>query len=419
MKDLLKFFPLLLLYFFLVLTRGQSALFGDEIRYFAYAENLTQGFYTTPDNPNLINGPGYPLYLAAFVALNLPPLAPKMVSAVLFFFAIIFFYKSLLFYLPKRGATLFAYALGLYWPMLIRLQWNNTEPLALFLLCGFIYFIIKMTRSPKNKIIHIILAAMMVGYLALTRDIFSYVILVTLILSLIYYLITKNKPGLKWALSMGLGFLFVLPYLVYTHSLTGRHFYFSSNGGEQLYWMSSSLPGEFGSFISIDSIYERRGHEVDSVHVQFIDSIFQLPYVERNDALIARAKENILENPKGYLKNIIANILRLVGHGPSSFEYQVWATYKYLFTHFLLLAPFLLSLFPAWIHRKSIPPEIFFLSLFILIYLGGSILVAAISRYFVLTIPFILLWLAFFYTYMIQFSFVNKWQKNGDFRVKP
>ena len=90
MKDLLKFFPLLLLYFFLVLTRGQSALFGDEIRYFAYAENLTQGFYTTPDNPNLINGPGYPLYLAAFVALNLPPLAPKMVSAVLFFFAIIF-----------------------------------------------------------------------------------------------------------------------------------------------------------------------------------------------------------------------------------------------------------------------------------------------------------------------------------------
>jgi hypothetical protein len=412
MKDLLKFTPLLILYVFLVFTRGQSELFGDEIRYFAYAENLTQGFYTTQENPNLINGPGYPLYLAAFLSLNLPPLIPKLFSAILFFLGIFLFYKTLLFYIPKKGATFFAYILGLYWPMLIRLQWNNTEPLVIFLLCGFIYLMAKIQKSQKNTKLNIFLAALMVGYVALTRDIFSYVILVALILSLVYFLISKDKMALKWAATLGLGFLVVVPYLAYTYSLTGRHLYFSSNGGEQLYWMSSSLPGEFGSFKSIDSLYIGKSGIVDSSHVQFIESIYDLPYVERNDALISRAKENILQNPKGYVKNIIANIFRLIGHGPSSFEYQVWATYKYLLTHLLFLVPLLFTIIPAWIHRKSVPREFYFLLVVILIYFGGSILVAATSRYFVLTIPFILLWLAFFYTHMVQFSFVNKWKQN-------
>jgi len=409
MKSTLKFLPLLLLYILYVFINSQEGLFGDEIRYVASAENLLQGFYTNQENPNLINGPGFPLYLAAFLGLNLPLLVPKLFSAFLYFLGVIFLYRALLFYIPKRGATFFAYILGLYWPILLGLKWNNTEPLAIFLLCGFIFFITKVQKIEKKKTINMLLAGLMVGYLALTRDIFSYVILVALMLSLTYFLIFKDRSGLRWAQAMGFGFLLVIPYLAYTYSMTGRHLYFSSNGGEQLYWMSSTLDHEFGSFISIDSIYyESKTTQVHSSHVQFIDSIYNLPYVERNDALIERSMENIGQNPLGYAKNIIGNILRLISDGPNSFERQVWSTYKYLLTHILLLVPFLLSLIPAWLHRKTIPPEVLFLTLFILIYLGGSVLVAANTRYFALAIPFILLWLAFFYTHMIQFSFTNK-----------
>lgn len=408
MKEILKFAPLLLLYILLVLINHQEALFGDEIRYFSYAENLTKGFYTTADNPNLINGPGYPLYLALFVCLGLSPLIPKLVSAFLLFLGILIFYRALKFIASKKTATFCAFVLGIYWPLLIRLKWNNTEPISIFLLCIFIYTIIRITQSKGFQPFLIIYGGICIGYLALTRDIFSYVILVAMVVSIVFYVISRNKVAIRWMIVLGIGFLMVIPYLIYTHSLTGRHLYFSSNGGEQIYWMSSTLDGEFGSFMSIDSIYHRKNTRADAIHVAFIDSIFEMPYVDRNDALVTKAVENIKANPTGYGKNIIANVLRLVGHGPATGEYQVWATFKYLFTHFLLLAPFLLSLYPAWKFRKTVLLEIWFLAGFILIYLGGSSLVAAINRYFVLAIPFILVWLAYFYSNMIQISFKNK-----------
>ncbi len=410
MKAILKFIPLLLLYFFYVLLTSESRPFGDEIRYLGYAENLLKGFYTAADNPNLINGPGYPLFLAFFVALDLPLIVPKLGNALLFFGAVCFLYGALRFYVPSRQATFFAYALGLYWPVIIYLNATVTEAPAMFLLCGFMYFMIKLQREEKRRPAHMIAAGLMVGYLALTRDIFSYVILCGLVLAVAAYVLFRRAEAVRWAATLGIGFLVVVPYLYHTWSLTGRYLYFSSNGGEQLYWMSSALPGEYGAFFSIDSLYERRSAElVRPEHIPFVDSIFHLPYVERNDALVAEAKAKIWGNPAGYIKNVIANALRLVSDGPTSYSPQGWYVYKYLFTHLLYLIPLLLSLYPAWRFRKSIPLEILALCLFMAIYVGGSLLVTALARYFVMVIPVILLWLAFFFTHTIRLSFENRW----------
>ena len=413
MKAMWRFSPLFLLYFFYILFFSQSETFGDEIRYVGYAENLLNGFYTTRDTPNLINGPGYPLYLAAFLALKLPLLVPKLFNAVLFFLAVFFFYRTLRFFVPAKQATFFAYALGLYWPIIICTRWNLTESLAIFLLCSFMYVMARLQRLEKNSLAYSLLAGIIIGYLALTRDIFSYVILAGLLLSVLYYLLFRDRRAARWAGVLSIGFLMVVPYLAYTYSVTGRYFYFSSNGGEQLYWMSTKHEHEFGSFILLDSVYERRRTTIHPGHVAFVDSIYAMPPVARNDVLMARAKENIMRNPKGYIKNVIANALRLISDGPESNRYQGWYTYKALFTNLLFLAPFLLSLYPAWVHRKSIPFELLSLCLFILIYLGGSVLVAAMVRYFALAVPFFLLWLAFFYTHLIQISFENKYIKKA------
>lgn len=425
MKRILKFLPLLGLYIVYIFLHAENNLFGDEIRYVEYARNLAQGFYTTQENPNLINGPGYPLYLAAYLVLGLDLAVPLYSNAVLFFLAVILFYKTLLLYVPKKKALLFSYGLGLYWPLIIALERNNTEGLAILLVCSFVYFMARLHHQKASDRWNTIFAAMSAGYLALTRDIFFYVILVSLMALGVYFLFFRDKRILKSAKVLSLAFLVICPYLLYTYSLTGRYFYLSSNGGEQLYWMSSRGKGEYGSFVSIDSVYEGRYKHVPTIHTQFIESIYHLPYVERNDALVEKSVQNILSNPVGYLKNLIANALRLVGNGPSSWEYQGWYQYEYLFTNLVFVLPVLLGLYPIWLYRKYIPTEMYVLAGFMLIYTGGSLAVAAISRYFALVIPVLILWAAFVYTHFVQISFENKLAKKQTlprpaiFKPKP
>ena len=58
---LLLLLPLVGVFFFGEFNQG---LEGDEPRYLGYANNLLNGFYANPNNPELTNGPGYPLFIA-------------------------------------------------------------------------------------------------------------------------------------------------------------------------------------------------------------------------------------------------------------------------------------------------------------------------------------------------------------------
>ena len=45
-----------------------------------------------------------------------------------------------------------------------------------------------------------------------------------------------------------MAFIVNVPYLGYTYHLTGKMFYWSSFGGNNLYWMSSPYPEEYGNY---------------------------------------------------------------------------------------------------------------------------------------------------------------------------
>ena len=70
--------------------------YGDEYRYLMFANNLVHGFYSPPPpNVTLTNGPGYPIILMPFVALDLPLIYITLLNPFFYYFSIIFLYKAL------------------------------------------------------------------------------------------------------------------------------------------------------------------------------------------------------------------------------------------------------------------------------------------------------------------------------------
>lgn len=411
MKSLLPLLPLLVIYTLNTLFFTDRELNTDEIRYVMFATNLVNGFYTETDNPNLMNGPGFPLYLAIYLKLGLPLIVPKLVNGLLLLFAAFFLYRSLLPYVPKKAALIATYCFGLYLPMFGWIRINFSESVSLFLICGFMYFMIRLLTSKRFKFIDVLIPAFMLGYLVLVKTIFAYAILTGIALSALHFLLFKNQKSLKSIAALSLSFVFTLPFLIYTYNLTGRIFYWGSNGGEQLYWMSTRYENEYGSWLDSDHLLLRRIPDMHPTHLAFYDSIyFKKSWVEMNDAFKHQAVENIKANPKAYLYNIAANTMRLFADAPLSYKNHSLRPYLFLLYNAFLLIPLIFSLYPAWKHRKSIPFEIIAVTLFILFYFGGSMLLTAVHRYFILVVPYMLLWLAFIYANFIQFSFNNNFQ---------
>ena len=68
--ELLIFAGGLAIYVLLAFLCHSDQLIWDEGRYLDGARNLSHGFFVPDDNPNFLNGPGYPLVLLPVVALD-------------------------------------------------------------------------------------------------------------------------------------------------------------------------------------------------------------------------------------------------------------------------------------------------------------------------------------------------------------
>jgi 4-amino-4-deoxy-L-arabinose transferase-like glycosyltransferase len=412
-KALLKLLPLLLFYVVYVLIFAKNELHADEVRYHMFAENIVNGFYTDADNPNLMNGPGYPLFLAAFLALDLPLVVPKLANALMAFLSVFLLYRSLIYYVPAKTALLSAYVMGLYFPMFKWIRLLFSDVLSIFLLCCLIFLVLKVLRSDRFAFRQLILPALLLAFLIWVKVFFALVILTGIVTALIYYAFVRKKAVLKWAAILVLGYGLATPWLVYTYQMTGRVWYWSSNGGEQLYWMSSHLDKEYGNWIESTSVLNRDFPEMDQRHLVLYDSAYTKPWVERNDHFFHIAKENIKNDPAGYVYNVIANAIRMVADGPNSYYDQSLRPYLFLFFDLILLIPLVLTIIPAWKNRQHLPFEIIAVCFLILIYWGGSIFIASIQRYFIIIVPFILLWISFIFTQFTQISFKNQWSKSA------
>ena len=393
-----KLAPFLLLYSILCIFLGQNLLIGDEERYLVFADNLLNGFYSHPyPDINLWNGPGYPALLAPFVFLKFPLLALRLLNAFLLYFSLIFSYRALSMYSSEKSALLFTFILGLYFPMFQMLPLIITESLTWFLISLVCFLFIKNFRLDAISWKLIFFTAFSIAYLVMTKVIFGYVVLIMLFVSLIMFLLPDFHSSAKKATMIFLiSFIFCLPWLIYTYSLTNKLFYWTNSGSMALYTMSSPYANELGDWKSSDELLLNPNHKV------FIDSISKISSLERDKAYKAAAIKNIKNHPGKYFHNWIANVGRLLFSYPFSNAGQTIKSYFTIIPNMFVVV-MLILIFPVGIiQHKKFPEELILLLLFILIYLFGSTLISAYRRMFYITMPFWILLISYVFNNLIS-----------------
>lgn len=397
----ISFLLLLSFYLLICVFSAHRPLENDECRYLSYATNLTEGYYTPAETKMLWNGPGYPVFVSVFVLLKLPIVAAKYCNAFFLFFSVLFLYRTLCFYTPPAKAWICAVLFGLYPPLLPELPRLLTEPLTVFLISGFLYFLVKSFR--EKNFAALCIAGVFGGYLILTKVIFAYVVLAALISALMMGL--WKHEYMKAAFIYLVCLVVCLPYLIYTYSLTGKFFYWGNSGGSVLYCMTNPSPNEWGVWVSEKDVYEddRYAH-----HRPFFDTLKGKDYVEQDRLYKEEAIENLRRYPVRYAYNWISNCGRLWMNYPYAFKEQRPHTLFYMFPNSLLLAALIFSLFPLVKAMRRLPAEIVLVSFFSLFFLLGSSLLYCCSRYLVSIVPALLLLIGYCWTSLLHIQFRDR-----------
>ena len=427
MKKNIKFlFPLLLLLSVIILSRDQThakVSIGDEAKFYWHAKNITKGFYTDANNPLLVEGPGYPLYLSLWAAFDIPYVWIRSSHIFLLFFTAWYLFIILHRYLKRTPALWLTYFFGLYPPMM---RWANlmyAESLTLLLIVGFSYHFIKWYNKEGKFKSHFIFAAFFLGYLALTKIIFAYVIVTTLIALLIFRLspkITKAYQLKRMVILFSIALLVVCPYVLHTYQLTNKYFYLGTHGGSVLYFRSTPFDNEYGNWFSEWHVLKDIGPEMrkgvmantDKLrknHESFLSSIDSLPWIEKDSAFKAKAIMNIREHPEKYFfENTAATISRMFFHFPFSYRMQNMATLGYLIPNMFIVVLATFGIYPAVIRRKIIPKELIILLLLSFIYFGGHTLLDGRGRFFIPIVPIWIMFFSFVYFRILKINIRDK-----------
>ncbi|MGI9147659.1 MAG: hypothetical protein ACR2IK_14075 [Chloroflexota bacterium] len=310
------------LYVSLIVWLAPAQFQGDEAAYLQLADNLTHGFFSPPGQIHLWWGPGYPLVLAPFVALDVPVLAMRLLNAGFMLGASVFGFWTARLFMPRRIAIVAAVYLAVYVPAVVELPYLLTESLALLLASAWMYAFCRMqlptpsgpaTRGSGGVLLGVISAALF-AYLAVTKVFFGWVLVASLATSLALLALRRRSAYGRWAAAFGLALLLCCPYLLYTYSVTGRPLYWGTSGGLSLYWMSSPYPGELGDWFPIDAM--KNDPRLAPNHAAVYARIQNLNELDRDDVLRAAAIENIASHPAKYAFNWIDNLGRLVLNFP-------------------------------------------------------------------------------------------------------
>lgn len=382
---------------------NHDTFWGDESRYLMYANNLLNGHYSPRNYIDLWNGPGYPIILMPFLKLKLPLLAAKLLNPLFLFGAILYFFQTLRLYMNDRSAIFFSYLLGLYPPFCRYIHFLLSEQIAVFLICGFTYHYCLVSRNNRFSWIQMVITSLFLGYLALTKVFFGFVILSGIIIFMSLYVWQNSNVFKKIFLVYLFALLICIPYLYYTYSITGKIFYWGNAGGIGLYTMSSPYEDEFGG-LRTKNLYESENH-IDLFN-EFDKR--KLTNIQIDDELKKQAIHNIVNNPAKYFKNWMANIGRLLFNYPFSYDHQKLSTYFYFISNMFLVVFCILCLYPSYVGSSLIPTEIYGICLFFLISFGGSSLVFAESRYFSPLVPLLMVWISFTLTRLLKIEIIQE-----------
>lgn len=392
--------PFLLLYIIICIFFAQEMQDGDEGRYLWFANNLLKGFYSPPfPNINLWNGPGYPLVLTPFVVFGLPLIACRLLNAFFLYFSLVFSYKTICIYSSKKTAFFYTITLGLYFPVFEMIPLILSESLAWFLISLVCFLFMKNYKQKTLSWNLTVYTAFSIAFLAMTKVIFGYVILLMFFISISMFLSPRHRPlAIKSTLLFFISFVFCLPWLIYTYMLTSKIFYWSNSGGMSLYTMSSPYPDETGDWKSSGVL------QLNPNHKNFMDRISKLNEMQRNEAYQVAAIENIKNHPEKYIKNWIANVGRLLFSYPYSNATQNIKTYFTIIPNMFVVVLVVLAFIISILHYEKFPGGLILLFLFITIYIGGSTLISAYRRMFYITMPFWGIFISFVFTKVISLT---------------
>ena len=387
--ELALFWGVLALYAAMTVLADRPDMIWDEGRYRWYAGNLAQGFYNTPDKPDIINGPGYPLVLAPLIAVGSPLIVLRGLNAVFMALAAWFSFRAVLPYAGRKWALGIALVTALH-PSVLRVAPRlMTEPLTLACVAGFAWAFTAALRAERLSWRLVLASAFAFGWLTLTRVFFGNVLLAAAVLLAVLLIFAKHRVRvLRALLVLAQAFVMCVPWLAYTHSRTGEWLCWSTNGGELLYWVTSTKPGENGHWFSEEES-QTLPELVANGHRDFYKANYYLPVLEREAALKARAMQNIRENPSGVLWNWLCNQSRLLFGFPRSHLLVEWGSLLLVGINGVLVAWIGFVGWQAWCQKMQVLTELIVLALLTAIYLGGSGLLPGLPRYTVVIWPWV------------------------------
>lgn len=382
--------PLLALFIAVSLLLHPGDL-GDERDYLRFASNLLEGSYASPPGPNAVaflwHGPGLPLLLTPLAALDAPlELSRLLLGPLPLFLAVVLFERLLRLYVDERWALGGAYALGLYVPLYGYLPVLHKEPLALLCVIAAAYCSVLLLRSGRRR--YALGAGLALGWLALTRLEYGWVVLAGLALTVVWALLARGSAApRRLAAAYAIALLLCVPWLAYTYSQTERPLYWGNSGGLSLYWTASTGPGEWGDWHAVHSVL---ADPELAAHRPLFQRLRRVPPLERDLTLQRIALERIRAEPWGYLRNAAANGSRMWLAMPYSFRRPGVATLLYAALNLAVLA--LLAVALARLRRRGGPGE----EGLALLQLGGlafgvHLIVAADPRMLMPIVPLVLL----------------------------
>jgi 4-amino-4-deoxy-L-arabinose transferase-like glycosyltransferase len=398
------YLPFLCFYAYTIVINKWPKLYGDEIRYVAFAKNLLHGFYS-PHMPhiNLWNGPGYPLTLVPFIAFKVPMLYTTLMNAVFLYLAVVFLYKALRMISNHRIALVAGLLLAMYpnaWSVLPILY---TEPLTYLMVSAILYTVTLNDR--KNHKGYLILAGLLLGLLTLVKIIFGYVLLAGIVACLGMLLVKRNRYyTIRSAKILLIAFAITVPYLVYTWQLTGKAFYWGNSGGMSLYWMSTPYANEYGDWKNpdLDNNQYPNGYPSPGVvkllkknHSKEVNAILKHNELEQDALFKQAAIRNIQKAPLKFVTNYYYNFARMFFNFPYSYSYQDAAILGNILRGSLILWASTIGIVLTWINRRQlIYPAKFLLALSgIYLLLSGAL--SAYPRQLDVMLPVLLFWMGY------------------------
>ena len=404
MRTVVRLLPLVIVHVLIIAlySQGHPGLVQGENRYVTDAAKLIEPRSPMMErDPVPWNGPGYPLFLVPFVLLRAPNVLLRLANAVLMLLGSLYLIRSLRYFVEEKWAYVAVYCMGLYPALLKYLPRILTEPFCIFLACGLVFHLIHMNRSPDRRRLHLVIAGVYFGFLALAKVLFGYVIGAAILFYLVVSLISRKRWAVRALLVAAIALAVCVPYLHRTYSLTGRVFYWAQSGGLSLYWMASPMEEEYGDWLTGTKSW-LGGYWRAEKHQEFLESLGSLSPVERDQVLRKEAVRNMLDHPGKFAKNWVANVARLFLHYPFSYKQHTMEDLRTVLSGSVLLVLCGFCIIPTVANWRAIPAGIQQAVIIGLFYVGGNSLLSAYDRMLLPVFPVMAVWLTYILAHTVR-----------------